>query len=179
MLRQKLSRQGASGQAIVEMVLVAPLLLLVVVNVLNFGGFFYTWISVANAARAAGDYMVMSDKSVGAPRPPDPSQVRNLVVEELATLPKPNTVVVRICSRVWNGSGFTLSCSMGAPGDFPNPPPEDVAVRPEASLYVMSWVDVRYVYAPFIPLFNFPGMGIYGTLPPTNIHRQVVMRMLQ
>ncbi len=178
MLRQKLSRQGASGQAIVEMVLVAPLLLLVVVNVLNFGGFFYTWISVANAARAAGDYMVMGDKSVGAPTPPSAAQVRNLVVEELATLPKPNTVVVRICSRTPSNNA-TIGCTMGAPGDFPNPPAEDTGTRPEASLYVTAWVDVRYVYAPFIPLFNFPGMGIYGTLPPTNIHRQVVMRMLQ
>ena len=178
MLRQKLSGRGASGQAIVELALVAPLLLLVIINVLNFGGFFYTWISIANAARAAGDYMVMGDKTVGAPKPPDAGQVRNLVLDELAALPNSNTVVVRICSRTPSNNA-TVGCSVGAVGDFPNPPAEDVATRPEAYLYVTTWVDVKYVYAPFVPLFSFPGMGIYATLPPTTVHRQVVMRMLQ
>ena len=44
-------RQSCSGQALIEFSLVLPLLLLLIVNVVNFGGLLYAWVTVSNAAR--------------------------------------------------------------------------------------------------------------------------------
>jgi hypothetical protein len=40
-------------------------------------------------------------------------------------------------------------------------------------------VDVHYTYQPFIPLWEFPGLGIRATLPATALHRKAVMRRMQ
>ena len=47
---QRLRRN--QGQALIEYLLVLPMVFLLLVNVVNFGGFFYAFITVANAARA-------------------------------------------------------------------------------------------------------------------------------
>ncbi len=49
-------KNGASGQALVEFALMVPLVFLLVVNALNFGGFIYCWITIADAVRAGADY---------------------------------------------------------------------------------------------------------------------------
>jgi hypothetical protein len=79
---------------------------------------------------------------------------------------------VRTCT---NNNG-TVACAISGSGSFPDPAAD---ARPEASLYVLGWVDVAYNYQPFIPLYKFPGLGIYVTLPPTTVHRRAVMRVLQ
>jgi hypothetical protein len=39
---------------------------------------------------------------------------------------------------------------------------------------------VTYTFQPLIPAgFNFPGLNIYLTMPPTTIHRRAVMRDLR
>src|SRR4051794_26574796 len=50
-------RQRCAGQSLVECALVIPLLLLLIVNVVNFGAFLYAWITVANAARTGAQYL--------------------------------------------------------------------------------------------------------------------------
>jgi hypothetical protein len=44
--------------------------------------------------------------------------------------------------------------------------------------YVLTVIDVTYTYKPFIPLFSFPNLNIYATIPPTTIHRRAVMRVI-
>lgn len=51
----KLSR--TNGQAIVEMVLVLPLLLLLIVGAMDFGRLFFTKIVITNAAREGANYL--------------------------------------------------------------------------------------------------------------------------
>ncbi len=52
------SRNGLSekGQALIEYALILPFIFLLIINLVNFGGFFFAWITVANAARAGADY---------------------------------------------------------------------------------------------------------------------------
>jgi hypothetical protein len=49
----------------------------------------------------------------------------------------------------------------------------------EPSRFALISIDVTYTYQPFIPVFQFPNLHIYATIPATTIHRRAVMRVLQ
>ena len=53
------------GQALVEFALIVPMVFLLAVNAVNFGGFIFAWITVANAARAGAQYIVLSERFSG------------------------------------------------------------------------------------------------------------------
>jgi Flp pilus assembly protein TadG len=151
-----------AGQALIEFALIVPLVFLLAVNAANFGGFIFAWITVANAARAGGQYMVMSSASPGAPTPATLTQITTLVTNDVASLMNRPSIVVAICT---NKTTVANGCT--------------TLVDPEAPAYTLATVDVTYTYKPFIPLFSFPKLGINATLPASTIHRQAVMRMLQ
>jgi hypothetical protein len=129
---------------------------------LNFGGFFFAWITVANAARAAAQYMSMSSASPGAPAPATLAQITTLVTNDASTLLNRSSLVVAICT---NNTTAANGCT--------------ALIDPEAPAYTLATVDVTYTYQPFIPLFSFPKLGISATLPSSTIHRKAVVRMLQ
>ncbi len=171
-----LGRRGANyGQSLVEFALVIPLLFLLFINVVNFGGFFYGWITLANTARAAANYRAQGPATVGAPKLPNNSQVTTLVTADVRALRNKGSVVIRIC-RYDQLDNSTIICDLGASGDYPNPPAD---TRAEGLLYEMMWVDIVYNYQPLIPAFSFPNLGVYLTLPPTTLRRQTVMRVMQ
>lgn len=173
-------RRANSGQSLIEFALVIPMLFLLFVNVVNFGGFFYGWITVANAARAAANYRIQGPKSMGSPTLPGSGLVTSLVTSDVRGLRGAGTVVVRICRRA-NSNNTTVVCDVGAAGDYPNPPPD---TRPgdgsvdgnEGRLYEMVWVDVVYTYT---PPFAFNIFGIPLTAPTPTMRRQSVMRVMQ
>ena len=151
-----------NGQALVEFALIAPLVFLLAVNAVNFGGFIFAWITVANAARAGAQYMVMSSASPGKPSPATSGQVTTLVTNDVTSLLNKSRIVVATCT---NATASSNGCT--------------TLTDPEAPTYTLATVDVTYTYNPFIPLFSFPSLGISATLPSTSIHRKAVMRMLQ
>jgi Flp pilus assembly protein TadG len=155
------------GQALVEFALVLPLLFLLVVNAVNFGAFLFAWITVANSARAGAQYMVMAGATVGAPKPATAAQITTLITSDISSLLNRASLAVRVCIN----NNAILTCS--GPGTYV--PPAD----PEPTKYVLASVNVTYQYQPLIPLWDFNGLGIHATLPPTTIHRQASMRMLQ
>ena len=155
------------GQALIEFALVLPMVFLLIVNTVNFGAFLFAWITVANGARTGAQYSVMGTASVGTNVTPTPAQVTTLITNDIASLMNRASLTVRVCTNT-NG---TVACS----GTGTGTPPAD----PEPASYVLGSVDVRYTYVPLISLWDFPGLGIHATLPPTVIHRQVSMRMLQ
>ncbi len=165
------SRKEA-GHSLIEFALLVPLLFLVLVNAINFGGFFFAWITMANAARSGSQYASLAGATVSAPSPPTSSQIYNVVAQDISALPNRSSLAVRVCTNT-NG---TVACEQTGSGSFTNPTADS---RPEASLYVMTWVDVKYTYQPLIPAFNFANLGIHATIPPTTLHRQTVMRRLQ
>jgi hypothetical protein len=155
-----ISRQ--EGQALIEFVLLIPLVFLLAVNAVNIGGFLFAWITVANAARDGAQYMTMSAASPGQPTPATLTQVTALVTADVASLMNRASIVVAICT---NKTTAANGCT--------------TLVDPEAPNYTLATVDVTYTYIPFIPLFSFPKLGISATLPSSAIHREAVMRMLQ
>jgi Flp pilus assembly protein TadG len=160
-------RKPLQGQALVEFVLVFPLMFLLMVNAVNFGAFFFAWITVANAARGGAQYWALGSAGVGTPASPTAAQVTSLVTTDISSLLNRASLVVRVCT---NNNG-TVACS----GSGAYTPPAD----PEASNYILASVDVTYTYQPPIPLFSFPSVGVYATLPPTTVHRRAMMRRLQ
>jgi len=157
------------GQALIEYILVLPMVFLLLVNVVNFGGFFYAFITVANAARAGADYAILAGASVasGHIALPGSSQISTLITTEIASLPNNPSLSVNICQNN-NGTITTVSGTCSS-----------IASDPEPTNYVLTSIDVTYTYVPFIPLFSFPNLHINATLPATTIHRRAVMRSLQ
>src|SRR5438309_6565028 len=92
------------GQALIEFALVLPLLFLLIVNVVNFGGLFYAVITTSNAARSGAQYMTMGPNYAnigGVMTLPAPTQVRAVVATEMATLrySTSTTTKVYVCNN--------------------------------------------------------------------------------
>ena len=158
--------RGNSGQALVEFVLILPIVLLLIVNLVNFGGFFYSWITVANAARAGADYAVLGYVSVGSPTTPTATQINNVIKSEIASLPNATSLSVDICQRYNTTTTTLLGTCSSIPAD------------PETTSYTLTTVDVTYTYIPFIRGFTFPALGVYLTLPPTTVYQRADMRSM-
>jgi Flp pilus assembly protein TadG len=156
------SAQKRAGQALIEFALIMPLVLLLAVNAVNFGGYIFAWITVAGAARDGAEYMMMSSASSGAPAPATSSQVSALVTSDIASLLNKASVVVATCTNNTTAANGCTTLS-----------------DPEAPAFTLATVDVTYTYNPFIPLFSFPKLGIGATLPTSSIHRKAVVRMMQ
>src|SRR5689334_9183966 len=103
------SKTRSSGQALVELALILPLLFLLIVNVVNFGGFFYAWISVSNSARSGAQYLVIGGAMLGAPSPPAFATVQTFVLNDLNALPNGASAQVTVCSRNPSSSSATTS----------------------------------------------------------------------
>jgi Flp pilus assembly protein TadG len=160
---------GNRGQALIEYVLMLPLIFLLIINLVNFGGFFFAWITVANAARAGADYAIMGGASAGSPGQPSAVQITNVIRQDIYSLPNKASLQVKICNNnsgaITNLVNTSIGCSFVPPAD------------PESS-YVLISIDVTYTYIPFIPA-GFTALNVYATIPPTTIHRQTMMRIIQ
>jgi Flp pilus assembly protein TadG len=188
-------RRDRAGQSLVEFALMLPLLLILIVNIVNFAGFFYAFIEVANASRSAGDYTIMgsiaySGTDAGGASLPQlkaPSDngsagaqaVANMLGTDMLALPNRSSISVRLCElnpssadiatatcNVCNNSAGTgVMSCTSGSGSFTANPSPDTSTG-EGSSYTLTWVDVSYTYNPFIPLaFKFPGLGLGVTLP--------------
>ena len=159
--------KNTEGQALVECALMVPLVFLLIVNMVNYGGFLFGWITVANAARVGAQYAVMGGASVNSPTQPTGAQVKTIIQQDVFSLLNGSDPTVNICSQN-NGTVTTISGTCTG-----------LAADPEPITYVLASVDVTYTYTPLIPLFSFPTLGIRLTLPPGTIHRRTYMRMIQ
>jgi hypothetical protein len=159
--------RNGKGQSLVEFILILPVVFLLIVNVVNFGAFFYAWITVSNAARAGADYAILGPLSAGSPPTPTPAQVVNVITQDVLSLPNRGSVTVNVCQNI-NGTVTTLAGSCTSPGTDPEP----------ASFQAIT-IDVTYTYRPLIPAgFQFRNLNVYATIPSTTIHRRAVMRYL-
>ncbi len=156
------AKSRKSGQGLIEFALIIPFVLLLAVNAVNFGGFLFAWITVANAARDGAQYMAMSSASPGQPSPATPAQITAIVTADVSSLLNKSSLQVAVCSNPVTTNTPTV-CALSDP----------------ESGYTLGAVDVTYTYKPFIPLFSFPKLGISATLPSSTIHRKAVMRMIQ
>jgi Flp pilus assembly protein TadG len=164
---------SGSGQALIEYVLLLPLIFMLILNMINFAGFFYAWIGVANAARSGADYAALGGASAGSLKQASGANLYAMISEDIKGLPNSSSLVVQICQNS-NGAVSTVygaTCSTTPPAG---------ATDPEPTSYVLTWVDVTYTYTLFIPAgFQFPNLNVYLTIPPTTIKRRAIMRMIQ
>jgi Flp pilus assembly protein TadG len=160
-----------SGQALIEFSLIIPLVFLLAINAVNFGGFIFAWITVANAARSGAQYMIMSSAS-GTETPATTGQITGLITTDVGSLLRGSSVCVVsgnpsvapcVVATCTNNTAAANGCT--------------TLFDPEAPAYTLATVDVTYTYKPFIPLF--PVLGIWATMSTTALHRKAVMRMLQ
>jgi Flp pilus assembly protein TadG len=162
MIRSKIFRRLAehNGQALIEFILLLPILFLLIVNLVNFGGFFYAWITVADAARAGADYAILGGAWVGGSELPSSSNISSTVQAALTSLPNAGNATITVCQRAISSTCTTNDSD------------------PESANYYITEVDVSYTYTPFIPAFSFPKLGVYLTLPPTTVSQRAEMRSM-
>ena len=170
--------RAAEGQSLVELALLVPLVFLLIVLAVNFGGFIYAWITVADAARAGAQYAAFGGASATLPTPPTVLAIQTLVQNETLSLPgasstNPTTTVCQNNSGTVTLYRSTSACPVTGTG-----PPTDPEIAAGTSYYTTIAVDVTYNFTPFIQVFSFPALriGLPG-MPPT-IHRRTVMRQL-
>jgi Flp pilus assembly protein TadG len=195
-------RMSASrGGSLVEFALILPILFVLIVGAVNFAGFYYAFVSVGNAARAAGDYMIMGSaaysgvagdgSSLGTLTPPAAQAVANLLGADGAALANVNSLSVRVCTlnpsngnianracTTCSNGGGNMTCAAGDGSFASNPAPD--STTGEGASYVLAWSDVAYTYQPFVPVFPLSSAvnpNPFGASP--TIHRQSVFRMLQ
>ncbi len=170
------SKRG--GQALIELALIIPFLLLVIANVVNFGGMFYAAITVSNAARNASQNFIYGSATIRNTKTPTASQVWALAEQDTYTLHNRDSIAIRVCLENRNDP-TNPACTEQGPAagtfSFANPP---IDPRAEGYAYLNGWVDVGYTYTPFIPLFDVPVIGVSLSPPPQTIIRQSLMRVL-
>ena len=171
----------SSGQNLVEIVLITPLLLALVLNAVNFGYFYLVALNLTAAPRSGVEYSILgflspspTTSSLPLPGPAGTNtSVGYLTYQDMTgALWAPGNASIRICSEqlgrttaspptakcvTCSGSGATCSCS-GSPltctGAAGSPLP---GVDPESS-FVLNQVDVTYTFPPLlnVPPFTIP-----------------------
>lgn len=169
---------GTKGQGLVELMAIIPMIFLLIVLAMNFGGLINAWISVANAARSAADYAILSGSSAGLPTQATSTTLQNLINADLGTLPNLSSSNPHACVRQNNNATYTTILEMpsGACASYPNPPSdgEDIAAG-NTSNYINVAVDITYTYTSFFTsarLFGYPLVSL-----PTSVHQRAVMRI--
>jgi Flp pilus assembly protein TadG len=177
----------------VETALILPLLLMVILNAVNFGYFFLVALNLAAAPRSGAEYSIQGFTSPGQVTLPNagPSTttttVSYLTYQDMTgALRSPSSASIQVCSKTLglNNPGTnsqTAKCaSFGPAATFPTP-----ASDPESPTFVLHRVDVTYTFKPLIPGTLF-GLALLpasicssggGTISCT-FHRQISMRAM-
>src|SRR5437763_293637 len=113
---------STAGQSLVEFALIIPLLFLLIVNAVNFGGFLFAWITVANAARTGAQYAIMGGASIQGPTPPTGAQIKTIIAQDVFSLLNGTNPTVNICTNN-NGTLTTLSGTCSTTTTPPDPEP--------------------------------------------------------
>jgi len=162
---RKTGPHRSGGHALIEFALILPVLFVMIVNTVNFGGFIFSWITVSGAARAGANYWIQGRPTIPGYDQPTSAQVSSIVTQEVSSLLNKDSLSVAVCRNL-NG---TSDCSGSPPSD------------PEPTHYAIGAVDVSYTYKPLIPSFNFPAVGVAAGFFPRSgvtVHRRAVMRIM-
>ncbi len=196
--RQAHETQRSQGQSLVETVLLMPLLLLIILNVVNFGYFFLVAVNLAAAPRTGvvysiAGYSTPATLSLPAAGPPSTITSVSYVSQQDLTgaLNAATGAQLQVCSASigLNGSGSTQTTqcrtwdgSTWGSANSGNPTP---ASDPEAPSFILNRLDVTYSFSPLIPGTPF-GLALLpiSTCSASNgnvtctFHRQVSMRVM-
>ena len=159
-----------SGQALVETVLLLPLLLAIVLNAINFGYFFLMALNITSSARSSGLYSIMGDQTPAAISvpPAGPAGATNsvsyLAYQDLTgAVYSPSTNAgVQVCSPsvgILNAGTVNQKSqctSFGSIGTFPASEPDpELNSSNTVPAFLLNRVDIAYKFTPPIPLMPF------------------------
>ncbi len=172
---RKLSRiRDSRGQSLVETALMIPLLLVLILNAVNFGYFLLVTLNLTSAARNGIEYAIQGSSTVANTSLPTASgstatTVSSLISQELSSF-NSGTLAVQVCSlNLGSGSGSapTSSCTTsptgsGAQFSAPDSDPES------ASGFALNRIDVSYTFNTLIPTaaFNL----VVGSFPTCKVN---------
>jgi len=207
-MRKSIRWKGSSGQALIETALILPLLLMIVLNAVNFAYFFLMALNITAASRSAGIYSVMGNATpvsaaipkAGAPSTACPATTATTTVSDLALqdlcgavlAPSTSNAGIQVCSSsvgVLNAGTGTMQtqCAQYGVGSFPSaePDPEKDAAN-IAPAFLLNRVDVAYRFTPPIPLAPFnimalatPACSSAGGTVTCTFYRHIEMREMQ
>ena len=164
--------RDASGQALVETVLLMPLLLGVLLNAINFAFFFLMALNITSSARSSGLYSIMGGATPSAIALPlagpvtSTTSVSYVAYQDLTgavSAPTTSNTGVNVCSpsvgilkagtTTQQSSCTALGLTESYPAADPDPELNSAGTVPA---FMLNRVDVAYQFTPPIPvaLFN-------------------------
>jgi len=169
--------KSSSGQSLLEVAVIIPLLLALVGYAVDFGYFFIAAANITSATRNAAQYSVLGYEAPDqGPLPPaGPSSAGTSVAEEAlgdmaSLINSSTTATVEVCSKSLGTTGNLTKCGSYGPAVTTYTPAQD----PEAPRFMLQRVDVTYTVQPPIPMSFFK----VSLLPTMQFHRQVSMRAM-
>ncbi len=191
MSKNLIPTRDSRGQSLVETALVVPLLLLIVLNAINFGYYYLVALNLSAAPRSGVLYSIVGFATPGTLTVPSagPSgtntSVSYLTYQDMTgALSNPQGASVQVCSK---NQGLAApgtpnctcygTCPVGAT-------PAPVA-DPEPGAFILQRVDVDYSFSPIIQGTPF-GIALLpssvctssGGIITCTFHRQVSMRAM-
>jgi TadE-like protein len=196
-MRMNKSVRGSSGQALVETVLLVPLLLIIILNAVNFGYFFLMALNITSASRSSTIYSIMGSSTpaaIGLPKAGPvgtTTTVSYLAIQDLTgAVSSPSTNAgVQVCSPsvgILNAGTVNQKSqctTIGSIGSFPAAQPDpELNGDSTAPAFMLNRVDIAYQFTAPIPLFPFdaivlvsPACNASGTC---TFYRHSVMRVM-
>jgi hypothetical protein len=149
-----------------------PLLLVLILNAVNFGYFLLVTLNLTSAARNGIEYAIQGSSTVANASLPQASgsaatTVSSLISQELISF-NTGTLAVQVCSlNLGSGSGSapTSSCTTsGSGGTFPVPHSDPES----ASGFALNRIDVSYTFNTLIP--TAPFNLVVGSFPTCTVN---------
>jgi len=182
--------KSASGQSLVETAIMVPLLLMFILNAINFGYFFFVAVNLAAAPRSGVEYSILGFATPGYLSLPAPggtnttTSVSYLTLNDMTgALANGGNAKVQVCTSYsgvsGSGSSQTSNCTQ-----YNSSPTYEPAPDPEAPNFVLNRVDVTYQFTPLIPGTPFNIVLLASPICSTTsgvtctFHRQASMRVM-
>jgi hypothetical protein len=173
--RRRWRASNSSGQSLVEVAVIVPILFLMICFAVDYGYFFIVASQLTSSARIAAQYSIEGYQGPAQTALPvagglsTTNSVAALAVGDLGGLiSSSTTTTVQVCSKVLGMAGNLPKCSSFGPAGTAYTPATD----PEAPTFVLHRVDVTYTVQPPVPLSFFK----FSLIPNLKFHRQVSMR---
>jgi hypothetical protein len=162
--------RDSRGQSLVETALMIPLLLVLILNAVNFGYFLLVTLNLTSAARSGIEYAIQGSSTVANVSLPQATgtaatTVSSLISQELSSF-NSGTLAVQVCSPSVPGSGgSTLApcTTSGSGGQFPLPHSDPES----ANGFALNRIDISYTFNTLIP--TAPFNLVVGSFPTCKI----------
>jgi len=196
-------KSKSAGQALVETILMLPIIITIVLNAINFGYFFLMALNITASSRSAGLYSITGDETPAAiPVPPAGplnaagSVSYNAFQDLTGAVYSPSTAAgIQVCSPsvgILNSGTVnqkTQCTTLGSVGTFTgkdSEPDPELNGSNSAPAFLLNRIDVAYQFSPPIPLTPFsilvmanPNCASAGGTVTCTFYRHSVMRVMR